>query len=186
MVKFVAYKGFDRDFKCRGFQYEVGKIYEHVGDISLSQKGFHACRCLTNCFIYYDESTSRFAEVEILGEYQEDDEKLVTNKIHVVRELSRDEIISIYMCDLGLHPIKEGPVYNDTILNKCTMCRSVNKRSVIFMCSHCPINLITCESCYTKYMFCSNKYCQLCDDCHPMMFGTKDFLHMVLINPDEN
>jgi hypothetical protein len=38
-----AIKGFDADFKCRDFQYEVGKTYEIEGDVSICSKGFHAC-----------------------------------------------------------------------------------------------------------------------------------------------
>lgn len=39
-----AYKVFNPDWTCRGFQYEIGKTYVHNGDISMCQAGFHACK----------------------------------------------------------------------------------------------------------------------------------------------
>lgn len=38
-----AYKGFDKDFKCRDFQYEVGQFYTFDDDTVICHAGFHAC-----------------------------------------------------------------------------------------------------------------------------------------------
>jgi hypothetical protein len=59
-----AYKGFDENLKCRGFQYEIGKEYE-TDKAELCESGFHACEYPLDVFNYYNPSNSRFAEVEL-------------------------------------------------------------------------------------------------------------------------
>ena len=66
--KIIAYKGFDKNLKCRGFQYEVGKEYEMSGRIACCERGFHACESPLEVFDHYDMLNSRFAEVEQSGE----------------------------------------------------------------------------------------------------------------------
>ena len=54
-----SYKGFDKDLKCRGFQYEIGKEYEEK-DIEMYHRGFHACENPLDIFTYCDLTCSRF------------------------------------------------------------------------------------------------------------------------------
>ena len=85
-----AYKLFKHNWTCNGYQFEVGKTYEHEGDIKLCEKGFHACTKLEDCFKYYKAvSWNKIAEVEILGDVKkaDDDSKVVTNKIRIVKEI---------------------------------------------------------------------------------------------------
>jgi hypothetical protein len=60
------FKGLDRDFKCRGFQYEVGKSYEEKS-ATLCETGFHACENPMDVLSYYPPCTSRYAVVELDG-----------------------------------------------------------------------------------------------------------------------
>lgn len=91
-----GYKVFEPDWTCRGFQYEVGNTYEHNGNISLCSDGFHFCKLANDCFNYYKfDPNNKVAEVEALGEVISGDDKLVTNKIMIVREIVWHELLEL-------------------------------------------------------------------------------------------
>lgn len=62
-----CFKGFDKNLKCRGFQYEEGKEF-HVAKADCCNEGFHACEYPLDCFGYYNPAESVFHEVELSGE----------------------------------------------------------------------------------------------------------------------
>ena len=102
--KIIAYKGFDKNLKCRDFQYEVGKEYEMDGDIKCCERGFHACESPLEVFDHYDMLNSRFAEVEQSGEIdkEEDTTKVCSSKIKIKAELNLADIVK-----LGVEWIKD-------------------------------------------------------------------------------
>ena len=91
----TAYKGFNRDWTCRGFQYEVGKTYEHDGEVETCRSGFHACTHPLDVFGYYPPGTSRFALVELAGEQASDDgdSKVAAAQITIKAELHISEMV---------------------------------------------------------------------------------------------
>ena len=88
--KIISYKGFDDNFKCRRYQYEVGKTYEHEGDVKACSSGFHACEYPLDVFCYYPPNESKFAEVEQEGglSRHDYDSKVASKKITVKAELN--------------------------------------------------------------------------------------------------
>ena len=80
-----AYKGFNKDMTCKGFQYEEGKEYTHVGPVKACYSGFHACEDPIDCFRYYAPAESVFHEVEQSGEISKggDDSKIASSIIKV-------------------------------------------------------------------------------------------------------
>jgi len=84
-----AYKGFDKDLRCRDFQYEVGKEYETYR-AELCKAGFHACENPLDCLNYYEPSSSVYHEVELDGDIKGgcDDTKVAATKIKIGARLS--------------------------------------------------------------------------------------------------
>ena len=93
MVK--GFKGFNEDLTCRGFQYEIGKTYKHNGEVELCRSGFHFCRKLKDVHHFYNLKTSRICEIEADGKIDDDGVKSVCSRMRIVREVSREEILSI-------------------------------------------------------------------------------------------
>ena len=83
-----SYKGFDKDLKCRGFQYEIGKEYEEP-EADVCRAGFHACERPLDVFNHYGPVNSRFCEVEQSGELSRDtdDSKVASTKIKIGAEI---------------------------------------------------------------------------------------------------
>ena len=92
-----SYKAFDKDMKCRDFQYEVGKEYEMDGHIECCTRGFHACESPLEVFDHYDMLNSRFAEVEQSGtiDREEGSTKVCSSRIEINAELKLADIINI-------------------------------------------------------------------------------------------
>ena len=92
-----AYKGFNKDMTCRGFQYEEGKTYE-TDKAELCSSGFHACENPLDCFNYYAPGESVYHEVEIddNGQRQKDDTKVVGKKIKIGAQLSIPMICKLH------------------------------------------------------------------------------------------
>ena len=104
-----CFKGFDKDLKCRDFQYEIGKEYtEEKADIC--NCGFHACEFPMDVFNYYPPSDSRYCEVELEANNQKssDDSKRVGKKISVKAEIGIAGIIKA-----GVEYIKEQVDWED-------------------------------------------------------------------------
>ena len=92
-----AYKGFNKDMTCRGFQYEIGKAYE-TDAADLCRIGFHACENPLDCFSHYAPGNSRYCEVEIEdnGQRSSEDSKVVGKKIKIGAELSTEQICRLH------------------------------------------------------------------------------------------
>ena len=103
-----AYKVFNSDWKCRDFQYKIGQTYQLLDEngILLSpikcERGFHACEKVNQCFNYYSFGpTNKIAIVELSGEVIVDNDKLVSNIITIIEEVSWENMLKIVNSGIG-------------------------------------------------------------------------------------
>jgi hypothetical protein len=90
-----AWKGFDKNLACRDHQYAIGETYEIESGPVICKRGFHACAAPIDVLGYYPAATSRYAEVELIGDTvseEKSDSKLAASKIRIVREISYFEL----------------------------------------------------------------------------------------------
>ena len=98
----VFIKGFDKDLKCRGFQFEVGKDYKielpegyklTEADVC-TNKVFHFCDGLSKVHGYYScsDESNRFCIIEVLGQFCENCDKCGTDHIKIIREITGEEL----------------------------------------------------------------------------------------------
>ena len=83
--KIIAYKGFNQDMTCRGYQFEVGKTYKHEGEVKACESGFHSCEYPLDVFSYYAPAQSVFCVVEVSGDLSRhgEDLKIASSKLKV-------------------------------------------------------------------------------------------------------
>ena len=87
-----AYKAFNADLACRGFQYEIGKTYTMDEKPKLCERGFHAYKNLDDIFYYCTPVNKiRICEVEldgiIIADIDNNNDKYVSNKITILKEI---------------------------------------------------------------------------------------------------
>jgi hypothetical protein len=87
----VGYKGFNKNMKCRGFQYEVGTTYE-TDSVEICSKGFHFCENPLDVLDYYsildsDAKNQTFAEILAEKDITPKDKKRACSKITIGAEL---------------------------------------------------------------------------------------------------
>ena len=95
----TGFKGFDKDLKCRDYQYEVGKEFEEEGKIEACSNGFHFCENPLDVLGYYPPSTekgsSRYCIVKGSGNIDRDgdDTKVACSKLYISAEIGLKGII---------------------------------------------------------------------------------------------
>ena len=105
-----AYKGFNKDMTCRGFQFKEGETY-HEETAELCKSGFHACEDPIDCFEYYDPAGSVYREVELedlADERNSADTKVCAKTIKIGAEIGIPGIVKAKFDYIKRHTTAES------------------------------------------------------------------------------
>ncbi len=95
----TGFKGFDKDLKCKDYQYEVGKEFEEEGKIEACSNGFHFCENPLDVLGYYppydEKGSNRYCIVKGSGNIDRDgdDTKVACSKLYISAEIGLKGII---------------------------------------------------------------------------------------------
>lgn len=115
----IAYKGFDKDMKCRGFQYTEGETY-HMPRAVLCEEGAHACTMPLDVLGYYppgDGSIYRMVELDEVCDEKSNDSKICAKTIKIGSEIGISGLVEAQIawvkntigCDEKIKKAKESP-----------------------------------------------------------------------------
>ena len=107
-----GYKGFNKDLKCRDFQYEIGKEFE-TDNAVLCEKGFHFCENPHDVFAYYgagDNNRFCYIEAEDVSDEKKEDSKRACKKIKIT-----DEISVFHICKIAVSTFFENFGFKEKI-----------------------------------------------------------------------
>lgn len=122
-----AFKGFDKDMKCRGFQFEEGKTY-HEGSAKLCEAGFHACEMPLDVFHYYrpgERSVYREVELEDVTEERGDNSKRCGKTIKIGAALGIRGLVKAHLDFVFKKNRKSGSIH----VRRLVLRRHVRRRS---------------------------------------------------------
>ena len=122
----IVYKGTDKDMKCRGFQFELGKEYVEE-EAKLCDKGFHGCEYPLDVFAHYAPVGSRFFVADLDGvtyETESDDTKRVGTKIKLKAEIGIAGIVKA-----AVEYIKERAESSNNQTCNCSVAANTGDRS---------------------------------------------------------
>ena len=91
-----AYKGFNRDLTCRGFQYAEGETYQ-TDRAELCATGFHACPMPLDTLHYYPPETSVYHAVEVDADAHRGDDKVASKRIKIGGRMSLAGLIEAHL-----------------------------------------------------------------------------------------
>ncbi len=105
----IAYKGFNSDLTCRGYQFVMGM---NVTDkANCAQNGFHCAENPLDCLTYYPSLySSIYCIVDAGGDIDEDnnDSKISCTELNVVKILSLEEFFLHCLAFMVDHPKREA------------------------------------------------------------------------------
>ena len=121
----IVYKGTDKDMKCRGFQFDLGKEYVEE-EAKLCDKGFHGCEYPLDVFAHYAPADSRFfvADLDGVTDEEKGDSKRAGTKIKLRAEIGIAGIVKA-----AVEYIKERAESSDNQTGDCSAATNTGNRS---------------------------------------------------------